>query len=173
MLKPKLQYFGHLMWTADSLEKSWERLKAEGEEALEDTMAGWHHQCNGHELGQTSGDGEGHGGQECRSSRDHRVRHNLATKQQQQKTLKIPASSHVSEFGGRSPQSQLSLQRLRPKPTAWQQPHGRPLARTPGKPCSGSYSSKAICQSIYCFKPLNLGVICCAAVITNIQCWEI
>ena len=22
-------------------------------------MAGWHHQCNGHELGQTSGDGEG------------------------------------------------------------------------------------------------------------------
>ena len=24
----------------------------------EDEMAGWHHQCNGHELGQTSGDGE-------------------------------------------------------------------------------------------------------------------
>ena len=22
-------------------------------------MAGWHHQCNGHELGQTTGDGEG------------------------------------------------------------------------------------------------------------------
>ena len=22
-------------------------------------MAGWHHQCNGHELGQTSGDGKG------------------------------------------------------------------------------------------------------------------
>ena len=22
-------------------------------------MAGWHHRCNGHELGKTSGDGEG------------------------------------------------------------------------------------------------------------------
>ena len=31
MLKLKLQYFGHLMGKADSLE-SWERLKAEGEE---------------------------------------------------------------------------------------------------------------------------------------------
>ena len=28
-------------------------------------MAGWHHQCNGHELGQTSGYGEGHVGLEC------------------------------------------------------------------------------------------------------------
>ena len=25
-------------------------------------MAGWHHQCSGHELGQTSEDGEGQGG---------------------------------------------------------------------------------------------------------------
>ena len=25
----------------------------------EDEMAGWHHQCNGHELGQTLGDDEG------------------------------------------------------------------------------------------------------------------
>ena len=25
-------------------------------------MARWHHRCNGHELGQTSGDGEGQGG---------------------------------------------------------------------------------------------------------------
>ena len=24
----------------------------------EDEMAGWHHRCNGHELGQTPGDGE-------------------------------------------------------------------------------------------------------------------
>ena len=28
-------------------------------------VAGWHHQCNGHELGQTSGDGEGLGGLVC------------------------------------------------------------------------------------------------------------
>ena len=31
----------------------------------EDEMAGWHHQCNGHELGQTLGDGEGQGGLAC------------------------------------------------------------------------------------------------------------
>ena len=29
--------------------------------AAEDEMAGWHHQCNGHELGQPSGVGEGQG----------------------------------------------------------------------------------------------------------------
>ena len=28
----------------------------------ENEMAGWHHQCNEHELGQTPGDGEGQGG---------------------------------------------------------------------------------------------------------------
>ena len=28
-------------------------------------MAGWHHQCNGHELGQTLGGGEGKGGLVC------------------------------------------------------------------------------------------------------------
>ena len=28
-------------------------------------MAVWHHQCNGHELGQTLGDGEGQGGLVC------------------------------------------------------------------------------------------------------------
>ena len=30
-----------------------------------DEMAGWNHRCNGHELGQTSGDGEGQGGLAC------------------------------------------------------------------------------------------------------------
>ena len=31
----------------------------------EDKMAQWHHQCNGNELGQTWGDGEGQGGLQC------------------------------------------------------------------------------------------------------------
>ena len=31
----------------------------------EDEMAGWHPQCNGHELGQTLGDAEGQGGLVC------------------------------------------------------------------------------------------------------------
>ena len=30
-----------------------------------DEMAGWHRQCNGHELGQTLGDGEEQGGLAC------------------------------------------------------------------------------------------------------------
>ena len=33
--------------------------------ALEDEMAGWHHWCSGHELGQTLGDGEGQGALAC------------------------------------------------------------------------------------------------------------
>ena len=32
-------------------------------------MAGWHHRCNGPELGQTLGDGEGQGGLACCSRR--------------------------------------------------------------------------------------------------------
>ena len=37
--------------------------------ASEDEMAGWHHRRNGHELGQTSGDGEGQRGLVCCSPR--------------------------------------------------------------------------------------------------------
>ena len=42
---------------------------------LEDDMAGWHHRCNEHELGQTPGDGEEQGGLACCSPRGLRVRH--------------------------------------------------------------------------------------------------
>ena len=35
------------------------------EKVSEDEMAGWHHQCNGHELGQTSGNSEGQRGLAC------------------------------------------------------------------------------------------------------------
>ena len=38
----------------------------------EDEMGGWHHQCNGHELGQTSEDGEEHGGLACCSPQDYK-----------------------------------------------------------------------------------------------------
>ena len=60
----KLQYFGHLMETDDSLEKSLMLRKIEGRGRIglsEDEMAGWHHQYNEHELGQTPGNGEGQG----------------------------------------------------------------------------------------------------------------
>ena len=35
-------------------------------------MAGWHHLYNEHELGQTSGDGEGQGGLACCSPWGHK-----------------------------------------------------------------------------------------------------
>jgi len=34
-------------------------------------MAGWHHQLNAHELGQTPGDGEGQGSLVCCGPRGH------------------------------------------------------------------------------------------------------
>ena len=52
MLKLKLQYFGHLMWRADSLEKT-DAGKDWGQEesgATEDEMVEWHHQLNWHEF---------------------------------------------------------------------------------------------------------------------------
>ena len=38
----------------------------------EDEMAGWQHTYNGHELGQTSGDGEGQRGLVCYSPWGHK-----------------------------------------------------------------------------------------------------
>ena len=52
LLKPKLQYFGHLMRSTDSLEKTLIRGKIEGgrRRGWQIVMVGWHHQCNGHEF---------------------------------------------------------------------------------------------------------------------------
>ena len=38
----------------------------------EDEMARWHHQLNGHELGQTPGDSDGQGGLACCSLWGHK-----------------------------------------------------------------------------------------------------
>ena len=66
MLKLKLQYFGHLMRRADSLEKT-DAGRGWGQEekgTTEDEMAGWHHRLNGRESGWTLGVGDGQGGLE-------------------------------------------------------------------------------------------------------------
>ena len=67
MLKLKLQFFGHLMQRANSLERPWQwgRLKVGGEGTTEDEVAGWHHRLNDHELEQAPGDGEGQGSLAC------------------------------------------------------------------------------------------------------------
>ena len=53
----KLQYFGHLMQNAESLEKTVMLGKTEGKrrKITEDEMVGWHHRLNGHEFEQTLG----------------------------------------------------------------------------------------------------------------------
>ena len=81
-LKLKLQYFGHMMLRANSLEKTLMLGKIEGRRrrGQEDEMVRWHHQLNGPEFEQTARDGEGQGSMECCSSWGCKVRHNLATK---------------------------------------------------------------------------------------------
>ena len=54
MLNLKLQYFGHLMQRADTLEKTLMFGKIEGRRRRrqkEDKMVGWHHRLGGHEIG--------------------------------------------------------------------------------------------------------------------------
>ena len=66
MLKLKLQYFGHLMWSNDSLEetdagKDWRQEKG----TTEDEMVEWHHWLYGHEFKLTPGAGDGQGVLAC------------------------------------------------------------------------------------------------------------
>ena len=77
MLKLKLQYFGHLLERADSLEKTLMFRKIEGgrrrrQQVTEDEMVGWHHQLDGHEFEQAPVDGEGQGSLACRSPWGHK-----------------------------------------------------------------------------------------------------
>ena len=74
MLNLKLQYFGHLMWKANS-EKDADSEKVWGQEekrAIEDEMVGWYHQLNGHEFVQTPGNSEVQGSMLCWSSWGHK-----------------------------------------------------------------------------------------------------
>ena len=50
----------------------------------EDEMVGWHHQLNGHKLGQTPGYSERQESLVCCSPWDHRIQHDLVTEQQQE-----------------------------------------------------------------------------------------
>ena len=74
MLMLKRQYFGHLIWRTDSLEKNPDAGKDWGQEekgTTEDEMVGWHHQLIGHGFRQTPRDGEGQGGLACCSLWGH------------------------------------------------------------------------------------------------------
>ena len=63
MLRLKLQYFGHVMQKADSLEKI---LMREEKGTTEDEMVGWHYcRLDGHEFEQAPGLGDGQGSLAC------------------------------------------------------------------------------------------------------------
>ena len=64
-LKLKLHYFGHLIRTADSLERSLMLGKIEGRRRRVRWRMTWPHGSNGHDLVQTLGNGEGQGGLAC------------------------------------------------------------------------------------------------------------
>ena len=75
MLKLKLQYFGHLMWRTDSLEKTLMLRKIEGgrkKGTTEDEMVGWHHRLDGHKFEQAPGVGDGQGSLACCSPWGHK-----------------------------------------------------------------------------------------------------
>ena len=75
ILKQKRQYFGHLMWRPDSLERTLMLGKIEGRRRRgwqRNEMVGWHHWVSGHEFEQTLGDREGQGSLVCLSPRDHK-----------------------------------------------------------------------------------------------------
>ena len=74
MLKLKLQYFGHLMKRADSVEKTLMLGKTDGKRRgmTEDETAGWHHQLDGHEFEQAPGVGDGQGSLEGCSPWGHK-----------------------------------------------------------------------------------------------------
>ena len=68
ILKLKLQYFGYLMWRADSFERTLMAGKDWGQKekgSTEDEMVGWHHRLNGHGFVWTPGVGDGQGGLSC------------------------------------------------------------------------------------------------------------
>ena len=82
--------FYHLMWRADSLEKTLKLGKIEGRRRMvvtSDEMVGWHHQLSGHRFEQTPGDSEGQGSLACCSSWGCKELDMTATEQQQQKLI--------------------------------------------------------------------------------------
>ena len=76
MLKLKLQYFGHLMERANSLEKTRilekiEGRRRRGRQRMRRGM-GWHHRLDAHEFEEALGRGEGQGSLACCSPWGHK-----------------------------------------------------------------------------------------------------
>ena len=73
MLELKLQYFGHLMQRASSLENTLMLGETKGRRrGQERMMVGWHHRFDGHEFEQALGNGEGQRSLACCSPWGHK-----------------------------------------------------------------------------------------------------
>ena len=83
MLKPKLQYVGHLMqsWLNGKDPDAGKDWRQKEKEMTQDEMVGWHHHFIGHEFEETLEDGEGQGSLACCSPWGHRVEHDWVTEQ--------------------------------------------------------------------------------------------
>ena len=70
MMKLKLQYFDHLLWRVDSVEKILNLGKTESRRRR-DEVVGWHHWLNGHAFEKVPGNGERQGSLVCCSPWGH------------------------------------------------------------------------------------------------------
>ena len=86
-------------------------------------MVGWNHLFSGHEFEQTPGDSERQGSLARRSPWGHRVRHNLATEQQQQGSLERVRLFRPPEKCGNNLHLLTAWWQLPPLGLRPQQPH--------------------------------------------------
>ena len=83
-------------WLIGKIHDAGKDLRQKEKRASEDEMAGWYHQCNEHELGQTLGGGEGQGGLVCCSPWAHRELDTTGRLNNMLHVLKI--SRHRNDF---------------------------------------------------------------------------
>jgi len=74
--------FGYESWLIRKDPDAGKNWRQEKKGTTEDEMVGWHHQLNGHEFEQASGDGKWQGSLACCSPWDQKVGHDWVTEQQ-------------------------------------------------------------------------------------------
>ena len=117
MLKLKLQYFGHLMQRADSLEKTLMLGQIEGRKRRGWQRTGWLYGINslsGHGFEQALGDGEGQGSLVCCRPWGCRVGHNWETEQYPQ-LPKATLGKQLAMWIQQQEPATFTNQRLSPK----------------------------------------------------------
>ena len=114
---------GHLIQTADSLEKTLMLGKTEGRRrrGRQDEIVGWHHWLNGQEVEQTLGDDEGQGSLVCCSPWGCRVGHVLLIEEQH---VLLGGASQVAQWK----RIHLLMQEMWVWPLGWEDPLEKEMA---------------------------------------------